>query len=177
MELVIASLIIFGFPIALLLGGIVMSTKKRKWKHMERMKMIENGLLLPDDEPLDKKNTFEWSELLFFMQSALQFLLVIMGLVYIVVIQVVAPNNSVIMGLVTVEVGILLTFFFTIAIKLVPLFRPYRLILLLGSFMFSLLWIIMLLDHFANVPWRKGEQHLLKKHSYRIERNINPFDC
>jgi hypothetical protein len=136
-----------ALPMVIILSGVYLIVKRRQLTHIERMKMIENGLISEEkdfEKTLASMRQFEHSIL---FDIAFYVILLFLGFVfmlfstyavaYFLFLKMPAEKGF---SIFTILSGILLTFILMVLLKLVPAFYRHRKTFLMSCLFLGLFW-------------------------------------
>jgi hypothetical protein len=136
-----------ALPMVIILSGVYLVVKRRQWTHMERMKMIENGLISEEkdfEKAVSSMRQFEHSV---FFDIAFYLILLFLGFIfvlfstyavaYFLFLKMPAEGGLSIFAILS---GILLTFVLMVLLKLLPSFYRHRRMFLASCMFLGLFW-------------------------------------
>jgi hypothetical protein len=181
MEGLVAIVLIFGLPIITILCAAYAYVKKRQWAHLERVKMIENGLITSEEDirraekALDAERPFDWGALLFY---PLVFYLVLLVMAYMVftlfyMIMIHSPENS---GhfLAWTLLGMVATGVLMVLIRVAPALKRYGIYLLAGVLFLCLMWTALFVRQLTNVSIEQVKNKIKSQITAEWNMNMSP---
>jgi hypothetical protein len=135
MEAILAITFTLGLPFLAILAGLFIKYKQRQWKHIERIKLIENGLLTADTEN-EVKKPFDKFDLLYHPIRLIQIILFVY-LVMVLMASVINNGNGTHFPPVQRQglallIGISLCFTLVTLLKLIPVLIQNRYPIIIG---------------------------------------------
>lgn len=136
-----------ALPLTIMISGVYLMVKRRQWIHIERMKMIECGLVREDADFENAAGSFTQYNHTMFFDLLFYALLLVLGFLfslfsalaiflYKVLHLPVTDNLSIVAAL----GGVLGTFVLTLLIRWVPSLYRQRKLLLISCIMLTLMW-------------------------------------
>lgn len=161
-----------ALPLVVLLSGVYLMVKRRQWTHIERMKMIECGLIREETDFERASGSLKVYEHSIFFEMATYALLLALGFLFalftalaIFCFRILDLPVSGYPAMVWVPAGILGTFVLTLCVRRVPSFYRYRKLFLFSCLALTLTWGICFLRETAKIPVQNVKQILLNPSS------------
>jgi len=170
MEDIISVILLFGIPIAAIICSAVIKHQRRNLLHLERMKMIENGLVTGADDLKKVEETpgitsgISIVNLMFYLLIAFQVLLFIGGMFYSILFALLfrSPEQS---GLANYSIlcAMLITMALTVMVRYLTRLRAFIKILYISIFFITLIWINLFIHQISKFPNHISADSLVRK--------------